>query len=66
VILVGALYEHNKVVDLADIVVPSMVFMIAALLGIHRAFGAIDLRTTHRRGRGASAGSRGGEEEDGA
>lgn len=34
-----------EAVSLSNIVIPSMVMMIAALLGIHRAFGALDMRT---------------------
>jgi len=34
-----------EAVSLANIVIPSMVMMVAALLGIHRAFGAVDMRT---------------------
>ena len=44
-VVVGALRESAQAVAVAGIVVPSMVVMIAALLGIHRAFGSVDLRS---------------------
>jgi len=47
VILGGALYEKGTVVELAYIVVPSMVALIIATLGVHRAFGAVDMRTLY-------------------
>ncbi|QCI65645.1 NAD(P)+ transhydrogenase beta chain [Phreatobacter stygius] len=43
-IVYGALAGQAQAVALAPIVVPSMVLMIAALLGIHRAFGSMDMR----------------------
>jgi hypothetical protein len=42
----AALHQRSaEAVTLANIIIPSMVMMIAALLGIHRAFGALDMRT---------------------
>lgn len=43
-LLVGALLGVEHAVPMAAIVVPSAFLMIAALLGIHRAFGSMDLR----------------------
>lgn len=50
----GALYGVAEAAPMAGIVVPSMVVMIAALLGIHRAFGSIDMKTLHSGGGPAS------------
>lgn len=44
----GAFYERHEVVVLAEIVVPSMVALIVVTLGVHRAFGAIDMRTLYQ------------------
>jgi hypothetical protein len=41
----GALNGEREAVAMASIVVPSMVLLIAAMLGIHRAFGSMDMRT---------------------
>lgn len=43
----GALAGERVAVDMAGIVVPSMVFLIVAMLGLHRAFGSLDMRTLH-------------------
>jgi uncharacterized membrane protein YhaH (DUF805 family) len=43
-IVAGALAGWHDAVAIGGITIPSMVLMIAALLGIHRAFGAMDLR----------------------
>jgi len=43
-IVAGALAGWHDAVAIGGITIPSMVIMIAALLGIHRAFGAMDLR----------------------
>jgi hypothetical protein len=43
-IVAGALAGWHDAVEIGRITIPSMVIMIAALLGIHRAFGAMDLR----------------------
>lgn len=43
----GALAGNRVAVDMAGIVVPSMVFLIVAMLGLHRAFGSLDMRTLH-------------------
>lgn len=42
---VGALRGSESAVGFATIVVPSLVALIAALLGIHRAFGSVDMKT---------------------
>jgi hypothetical protein len=44
-IVIGGLRGSAESVALANIVVPSMVMMIVALLGVHRAFGSMDMRT---------------------
>ena len=41
----GAMRDHGQIVALAPIVIPSMIALIVALLGVHRAFGSIDLRS---------------------
>lgn len=41
----GALYGQRLAVELAWVMAPSMVALIAAILGIHRAFGSMDMRT---------------------
>ena len=59
-LVAGALAGREQAVAMASIVVPSMVLLIAALLGLHRAFGSMDMRTLseaatrreHRRWRG--------------
>ncbi|MGD9476128.1 NAD(P)+ transhydrogenase beta chain [Shinella sp. G-2] len=40
----GAVSGVQQAVDIASIVVPSMVMLIAALLGIHRVTGSMDYR----------------------
>lgn len=44
-LLVGALCGLPQAVPLAGIAFPSLVTLLAALLGIHRLFGSQDLRT---------------------
>lgn len=44
-VIAGALRGSAESVAIASIVVPSMVMMIVALLGVHRAFGSLDMRT---------------------
>lgn len=44
-IIFGALRGSAESVALAPIVIPSMVMLIVALLGVHRAFGSLDMRT---------------------
>jgi hypothetical protein len=46
-IVAGGLFGQSQAVDLANIVVPSMVALIAALLGIHRWTGSRDFRALH-------------------
>lgn len=43
-ITAGALFGIREAVDLASIVVPSMVMLIAGLVGIHRVTGSMDYR----------------------
>jgi|GEM_PF-1515177 len=49
-IVFGGLYGSEKADRLADIIVPSMVALIVALLGIHRAFGSMDFRSSQKHG----------------
>lgn len=44
-ILTAALAGNSAAPSLATTYVPSMVLMVAGVLGIHRAFGSIDLRS---------------------
>lgn len=41
----GALMGQRLAIDMAWIVVPSMVALIVSILGLHRAFGSMDMRT---------------------
>lgn len=41
-LIIGGLMGSEKVVDLADITIPSMVAIIVCNLGVHRGFGSID------------------------
>ncbi|PWE52139.1 NAD(P)+ transhydrogenase beta chain [Metarhizobium album] len=43
-LVVGGLRGSREAVDLAGLTIPSMIALIAALLGIHRAFGSLDYR----------------------
>lgn len=45
IVLRGAFFDAPGALALAPIVIPSMVMMIVALLGVHRAFGSMDMRT---------------------
>lgn len=47
ILAVGAAMA-GKAVEFGTIAVPSMVALIAALLGIHRGFGSLDFRATAR------------------
>jgi hypothetical protein len=44
-IVIGGLKGSAESVALANIVVPSLVMMIVSMLGLHRAFGSMDMRT---------------------
>lgn len=44
----GAIAGIEQAVAFAGIAVPSLVVLIAAMLGIHRAFGTMDFRTQYR------------------
>lgn len=41
----GALTGQRLAVEMASIVVPSMVLLIVAILGVHRGFGSLDMRS---------------------
>lgn len=41
---VSALFGNALAVSFAGIAVPSMIMLVAALLGIHRGFGSMDMR----------------------
>jgi hypothetical protein len=43
-IILGGLRGSREAVELAGIVVPSMILLIAAMLGIHRYTGSMDFR----------------------
>lgn len=43
-IVVKAVTGSSQAVDLAPTIVPAMIFLIAAMLGIHRGFGSLDYR----------------------
>jgi len=45
-IVIGALLGIAAAVDLAPVVIPSMIMLIAALLGIHRFAGSMDYRAS--------------------
>lgn len=45
----GALSGRDGAVQIVPVALPSMVALIAALLGIHRAFGSMDMRTVAER-----------------
>lgn len=49
-LVAGALVGQREAVGMASIVVPSMVLLIASMLGLHRFFGSMDMRTmaSHR------------------
>lgn len=44
-LVIGALYGRDGAVQIAPVALPSMVMMVAALLGIHRFSGAMDMRS---------------------
>lgn len=44
-LVAGALAGQREAVAMASIVVPSMVLLIASMLGLHRFFGSMDMRT---------------------
>lgn len=43
-IVIKAVTGSSQAVDLAPTIVPAMIFLIAAMLGIHRGFGSLDYR----------------------
>lgn len=44
-LVIGGLRGSAEAVALANITVPSMIALIAAIMGIHRAFGSMDYRS---------------------
>ena len=44
-IIAAAIAGSRNAVDLAPLVIPSMVALIVAMLGVHRGFGSLDMRT---------------------
>lgn len=45
IVCAGAGFASREAVDLAPTLIPSMVLLIVSLLGLHRAFGSMDMRT---------------------
>lgn len=45
IVVIGGVGGSNGALALAPTVIPLMVALIVALLGVHRAFGSIDMRT---------------------
>lgn len=45
VLAAGAVMGSEQAVSFGTVAVPSMVALIAALLGIHRGFGSVDMKT---------------------
>lgn len=45
IVVRGSFFDSPGALALAPIVIPSMVMMIVALLGVHRGFGSLDMRT---------------------
>ncbi|MDG3580399.1 NAD(P)+ transhydrogenase beta chain [Rhizobium sp. YJ-22] len=43
-VVIGALLRVPQAIELAQITFPTMVLLIASLLGIHRGFGSLDYR----------------------
>lgn len=48
---IGAVMGSDQAVALANIAFPSLVVLIASMLGIHRAFGSVDMRAITRTAR---------------
>lgn len=51
IVVVAGVMGSGGALALAPTVIPSMVALIVALLGVHRAFGSIDMRTIASRRR---------------
>lgn len=64
-LVAGAVFGAEKIVELADIVVPSMVFIIVCNLGVHRGFGSIDFWANAKNGRPTSGSSKHLKENEG-
>lgn len=47
----GALRGSSESVAISGTIIPAMIMLIVSLLGIHRAFGSIDMHTSTRFGR---------------
>jgi NAD/NADP transhydrogenase beta subunit len=45
IVVVGGVMGSAGALALAPTIIPSMVALIVALLGVHRAFGSLDMRT---------------------
>lgn len=56
-ITAGAMFGIREAVDLASIVVPSMVLLISGLVGIHRLTGSMDYRAAQEAEPAGSAAS---------
>lgn len=50
VLAAGAAMGSEQAVSFGAVAIPSMVALIAALLGIHRGFGSLDMRTMAKAG----------------
>ena len=48
-IVIRGLQGSREAVELAPLVIPSMIALIATLLGIHRGFGSLDFRASQER-----------------
>lgn len=51
-LLVAAVFGSREAVGLVPMVLPTMVALIVAILGIHRGFGSLDMRTMATRREG--------------
>lgn len=48
IVVAGTWFDRRGAIEMAGLVIPSMVAMVIGLLGIHRGFGALDYRAKHR------------------
>jgi|GEM_PF-1034073 len=62
-IVCGAIVGAHELGDLAAVVIPSMVALIAAMLGIHRFAGSLDMRSIVDEAQGDARGEREGPPE---
>lgn len=49
-VVLKAVTGSSQAVELAPTIVPAMIFLIAAMLGIHRGFGSLDYRAAREGG----------------